>query len=33
MEKKCLTKSFWKKIQNSLNSALDSMTLADLIKK
>lgn len=32
MEKKCLTKSFWKKIQKSLNFALDSMTLADLIK-
>jgi Rrf2 family protein len=31
-EKKCLTKSFWQKIQNSLNSALNSLTLADLIK-
>lgn len=33
MERKCLTKSFWKKIQKSLNSALDSITLADLIKR
>jgi len=32
-EKKCLTKNFWKKIQDSLNSVLDSLTLADLIKK
>jgi len=32
-EKKCLTKNFWKKIQDSLNSALNSITLADLIKK
>ncbi|MDP2967282.1 MAG: Rrf2 family transcriptional regulator, partial [bacterium] len=32
-EKKCLTKNFWKKIQDSLNSALDSLTLADLIRK
>jgi len=31
-EKKCLTKKFWKKIQNSLDSVLDSLTLADLIK-
>ena len=31
--KKCLTKNFWKKIQNSLNSVLNSLTLADLIKK
>jgi len=30
-EKKCLTKNFWKKIQDSLESTLDSMTLADLI--
>jgi len=30
-DKKCLTKTFWKKIQNSLNKALDSLTLADLI--
>jgi len=30
-EKKCLTKNFWKKIQDSLNSVLDSLTLADLI--
>jgi len=32
-ERKCLTKNFWKKIQDSLNSALNSITLADLIKK
>ena len=32
-ERKCLTKNFWKKIQNALNSALNSLTLADLIKK
>jgi Rrf2 family protein len=31
-ERECLTKSFWKKIQDSLNSALDSLTLEDLIK-
>lgn len=31
-EKKCLAKNFWEKFQNSLNSALKSMTLADLIK-
>ena len=31
-EKKCLTKSFWGKIQKTLDSALDSITLADLIK-
>ena len=30
-EKKCLTRNFWKKIQDSLNSVLDSLTLADLI--
>jgi len=30
-ERKCLTKSFWKKIQDSLNSVLNSLTLADLI--
>lgn len=30
-EKKCSTKNFWKKIQDTLNSALDSLTLADLI--
>lgn len=29
---KCLTRNFWKKIQISLNKALDSLTLADLIK-
>ena len=32
-EKKCLTKKFWKKIQDSLNSTLNSITLSDLIKK
>ena len=32
-EKKCLTKNFWKKVQKNLNSTLNSMTLADLIKK
>jgi Rrf2 family protein len=31
-DKKCLTKSFWKKIQDSLNNAFDSLTLKDLIK-
>lgn len=29
----CSTKSFWKKIQDSLNYNLNSLTLADLIKK
>ena len=33
MEKKCLAKSFWLKIQKTLDTALNSMTLADLIKK
>jgi len=32
MVKKCLSKKFWGKIQNALNSVLDSITLADLIK-
>jgi Rrf2 family protein len=32
-ESKCLAKSFWKKIQRSIDSTLDSITLADLIKK
>ncbi len=32
MEKKCLSKKFWGRIQNVLNSVLDSITLADLIK-
>jgi Rrf2 family protein len=32
-ERKCLTKSFWGKIQKTLNSALNSITLADLVKK
>lgn len=30
--RKCLTKNLWKKIQDSLNSTLNSITLADLIK-
>jgi len=32
-ERKCLTKSVWSKIQDSLDSTLDSITLVDLIKK
>lgn len=32
-EKKCLTKNFWEKMQRALNSVLNSLTLADLIKK
>lgn len=32
-EKKCLTKNFWRKIQKSLDFALNSITLADLIKR
>jgi len=32
-ERKCLSKKFWKKLQRSLNSTLNSLTLADLIKK
>lgn len=31
-EKKCLTRNLWKKIQEVLNSALNSITLADLIQ-
>ena len=31
-EKNCLTKSFWGKIQKTLDKALNSITLADLIK-
>ncbi len=30
--KGCLTKTFWKKIQDSLNNTFNSLTLADLIK-
>lgn len=30
-EKKCLTKNFWGEIQDTLNTALDSLTLDDLI--
>jgi len=32
-KKKCLTRNFWKKIQKTLNNALSSITLADLIKR
>jgi len=32
-ERKCLTKKLWKKLKNCLNSTLNSITLADLIKK
>jgi len=32
-EKRCLAKNFWKKIQNSLEKTLNSMTLAELIRK
>lgn len=31
-EKKCLTRDVWRKIQEVLNSTLNSITLADLIK-
>ena len=31
LEKKCLSKKFWGKIQSVLNSVLDSIALADLI--
>lgn len=30
--KKCLAKNFWKKLNRTINSALNSMTLADLVK-
>lgn len=30
-EKKCQSKNFWKRLQNCINYALDSITLADLI--
>ncbi len=30
--RKCLTKNVWKKVENSLNSTLNAITLADLIK-
>ncbi len=33
MERKCLSKKFWAKIQSSIDSVLNSITLADLIKK
>lgn len=32
MSKECLARNFWVKIQKSLNSTLNSITLADLIK-
>jgi len=32
-KKICLTKNVWQKVQNSLNFTLDSITLADLVKK
>jgi len=32
-EKNCLAKNFWRKIQKVLISALNSITLSDLIKK
>jgi len=32
-ERKCETKKLWQKIQNSLNLTLESITLADLLKK
>ena len=32
LEKKCLTKNFWQKIQSSIEKTLNSITLADLIK-
>ena len=32
LSKKCLTKKFWLRIQNSLEKALDSITLANLIQ-
>jgi len=33
MARICSAKSVWQKVQDSLDSTLDSMTLADLIKK
>lgn len=32
-EKKCLAKNFWKKLNKAIDSALNSVTLADLIRK
>jgi len=32
LRRKCFAKKFWEKLQKSLNSALDSLTLAELIK-
>ena len=31
-KRKCLSRKFWEKIQDSLNKTLNSITLADLIK-
>ncbi len=33
MARICVTKDVWEKVQDSVDSTLDSMTLADLIKK
>lgn len=33
LEKRCLAKSFWCKVQKALDSALNSVTLSDLLKK
>jgi len=33
MEGKCLSKKFWEKIQSSINSVLNSLTLADLVSR
>jgi Rrf2 family protein len=33
LAKRCLTKNFWQKIQKSLEKTLNSITLADLVKK
>jgi Rrf2 family protein len=33
LERKCLTKGLWQKIQSSIEKTLNSITLADLIKK
>jgi Rrf2 family protein len=33
LEKECLTKNFWQKLNRTINSALNSINLADLIKK
>jgi len=33
LARKCLTRGFWQKIQSSIEKTLNSITLADLIKK